>query len=199
MNKKTTFSATIKNYWSTRGKDSTKRTNIKNTLIFTLIALLVACGIAYNVVNHGPSLTIMSTFMIVVAVFTAALFSISFQSLQVQREIQEGGKLYTIDENIIIDKLKTMIDYGMTMGIITVSFIGITMIFNVNAAPLWVVFLLSTIIGLLIADVFITLLKTVRLIRVVNRIMQPQEKLFFLVCFPSYCLEKDDKRGFLLS
>lgn len=173
MNKKTTFSATIKNYWSTRGKDSTKRTNIKNTLLFTLIALLVACGIAYNVVNHGPSLTIMSTFMIVVAVFTAALFSISFQSLQVQREIQEGGKLYTIDENIIIDKLKTMIDYGMTMGIVTVSFIGITMIFNVNAAPLWVVFLLSTIIGLLIADVFITLLKTVRLIRVVNRIMQP--------------------------
>lgn len=111
--------------------------------------------------------------MIVVAIFTAALLSISFQSLQVQKEIQKGGELYTIDENIIIDKLKTMIDYGMTMGIITVSFIGITMIFNVNAAPLWVVFLLSTIIGLLIADVFITLLKTVRLIRVVNRIMQP--------------------------
>lgn len=173
MNKKTTFSATIKNYWSTRGNDSTRKTNVKNILFFALVTLLVACGIAYNIVNHGPSLIIMSTFMIVVAIFTAALLSISFQSLQVQKEIQKGGELYTIDENIIIDKLKTMIDYGITMGIITVSFIGITMIFNVNAAPLWVVFSVSTIIGLLVADVFITLLKTVRLIRVVNRIMQP--------------------------
>lgn len=173
MNKKTTFSATIKNYWSTRGKDSTRKTNIKNIFLFALVALLVASGIAYNIVNHGPSLIIMSTFMIVVAVFTAALLCTSFPSLQVQKEIQKGGKLYTIDENIIIDKLKTMIDYGITMGVITVSLIGITMIFNVNTTPLWVVFSVSTIIGLLVADVFITLLKTVRLIRVVNRIMQP--------------------------
>lgn len=173
MNKKTTFSATIKNRWSEKENDSTRKTNIKNILLFALVALLVSCGIAYNIVNHGPSFTIMSTFMIVVAVFTAALLCTSFQSLQVQKEIQKGGKIYTIDENIIIDKLKTMIDYGITMGVITVSLIGITMIFNVNTTPLWVVFSVSTIIGLLVADVFITLLKTVRLMRVVNRIMQP--------------------------
>lgn len=173
MNKKTTFSATIKNYWSTRGKDSTRKTNIKTTLLFILIALLVASGIAYNIANHRQPLIIMSTLMIVVAVFAAALLCTSFQSLQVQKEIQEGGELYTIDENIIIDKLKTMIDYGITMGVITVSLIGITMIFNVNTAPLWVVFSISTIIGLLVADFFITVLKTVRLMRVVNRIMQP--------------------------
>lgn len=173
MNKKTTFSATIKNRWSEKENYSTRKTNIKNIFLFALVALLVASGIAYNIVNHGPSLTIMSTFMIVVAVFTAALLCTSFQSLQVQKEIQKGGKLYTIDENIIIDKLKTMIDYGITMGVITVSLIGITMIFNVNTTPLWVVFSVSTIIGLLVADVFITLLKTVRLMRVVNRIMQP--------------------------
>lgn len=173
MNKKTTFSATIKNRWSEKENDSTRKTNIKNILLFALVALLVSCGIAYNIVNHGPSFTIMSTFMIVVAIFTAALLCTSFPSLQIQKEIQKGGELYTIDENIIIDKLKTMIDYGITMGVITVSLIGITMIFNVNTAPLWVVFSVSTIIGLLVADVFITLLKTVRLMRVVNRIMQP--------------------------
>lgn len=171
MNKKTTFSSTIKNYWGVRGKDSTRRTNIKTTLLFTLIALLVAFGIAYNIVNHGPSLTIMSTFMIVVAIFTAALFSVSYQYLQVQKEILAGGKLYTTDENIVIDKLRAMIDYGLIMGVITVSFIGITMIFNVNTAPLWAVFPISTIIGLLVADFSITALKTVRFMRVVNRIM----------------------------
>ena len=173
MNKKTTFSATIKNYWSERGKDSTRKTNVKNTLLFILIALLVASGITYNIANHRKPLIIMSTLMIVVAIFTAALFSISFQSLQVQKEIQEGGEIYTIDENIIIDKLKTMIDYGITMGVITVSFIGITMIFNVNAAPLWIVIFISIIIGLLIADFSITALKTVKFMRVINRIILP--------------------------
>lgn len=171
MNKKTTFSATIKNYWSTRGKDSTRKTNIKTTLLFILIALLVASGIAYNIANHRQPLIIMSTLVIVVAIFTAALFSVSFQYLQVQKEMLAGGKLYTSDENIVIDKLRSMIDYGLTMGVITVFLIGIIMFFNVTAAPLWVALFVSTIIGLLIADFSITALKTVRFMRVVNRIM----------------------------
>lgn len=188
MNKKTTFSATIKNYWSERGQDSTRKTNVKNTLLFILIALLVASGITYNIANHRQPLIIMSTLMIVVAVFTAALFSVSFQYLQVQKEILAGGKLYTADENIVIDKLRAMIDYGITMGIITVFLTGIIMFFNVTTAPLWIVIFISIIIGLLIADFSITTLKTVRFMRVVNRIMLPQEKFFFLICFPSYCL-----------
>lgn len=115
--------------------------------------------------------TMLISFMITVAIFTAALFVVSLQYLQAQKEMQEGGDLYTTDENIVIEKLRTMIDYSISMGFITVIFIGVNIVFDINNAPLWVVFSSLIIIGLLVADFLITMLKIVRLVRVVNRIM----------------------------
>lgn len=80
--------------------------------------------------------TMLISFMITVAIFTAALFVVSLQYLQAQKEMQEGGDLYTTDENIVIDKLRTMIDYSISMGFITVIFIGVNIVFDINNAPL---------------------------------------------------------------
>ena len=172
MSKKTTFYPTIKNYWNIRTKnDLTGKINVRKIVNYVLVVSLITVGIVYNSIHSENITTMISTFMITVAIFTAALFAISFNTLQIYREMQKNIELYTTDENIVINKLRTIIDYGISMGFITVIFLGVNMIFDVNNSPLWVIFSSLTITGLLVADFLITMLKTVRLMRVVNRIM----------------------------
>lgn len=171
MEKKTTFSSTIKNRWNKNKNYSTRKNNIKNIIKYIFAAIIVLLGAIYNTIHSEMITTMLISFMITVAIFTAALFVVSLQYLQAQKEMQEGGDLYTTDENIVIEKLRTMIDYSISMGFITVIFIGVNIVFDINNAPLWVVFSSLIIIGLLVADFLITMLKIVRLVRVVNRIM----------------------------
>ncbi len=171
MEKKTTFSSTIKNRWNKNKNYSTRKNNIKNIIKYIFSAIIVLLGAIYNTIHSEMITTMLISFMITVAIFTAALFVVSLQYLQAQKEMQEGGDLYTTDENIVIEKLRTMIDYSISMGFITVIFIGVNIVFDINNAPLWVVFSSLIIIGLLVADFLITMLKIVRLVRVVNRIM----------------------------
>ena len=171
MEKKTTFSSTIKNRWNKNENYSTRKNNIKNIIKYIFAAIIVLLGAIYNTIHSEMITTMLISFMITVAIFTAALFVVSLQYLQVQKEMQEGGELYTTDENIVIEKLRTMIDYNISMGFITVIFIGVNIVFDINNAPLWLVFSSLTIIVLLVADFLITMLKIVRLVRVVNRIM----------------------------
>ena len=171
MEKKTTFSSTIKNRWNKNKNYSTRKNNIKNIIKYIFAAIIVLLGAIYNTIHSKMITTMLISFMITVEIFTAALFVVSLQYLQAQKEMQEGGDLYTTDENIVIEKLRTMIDYSISMGFITVIFIGVNIVFDINNAPLWVVFSSLIIIGLLVADFLITMLKIVRLVRVVNRIM----------------------------
>lgn len=171
MKKKTTFSSTIKNRWNMSENDSTKKITFKNIIKYIFIALIIALGVVYNTIHSEMIPIMLSTFMITVAIFTAALFVASFNTIQIYREVQKNSESYTTDENIVIDKLRTIIDYGISMGFITVIFLGVNIIFDVNNAPLWVIFSSLTITGLLVADFLITMLKTVRLVRVVKRIM----------------------------
>ncbi len=172
MNKKTTFSSTIRNYWNIRTKnDLTGKINVRKIVNYILIMLLATCGVVYNTMINGVNNTMLSSFMIVVAILTAALFVISFNTLQIYREIRKDVKLYTTTENIVVEKLRTIIDYGISMGFITIIFIGVNLIVSIDNAPEWITIISLTIIGLLITDFVITVLKTVKLVRVVNIIM----------------------------
>lgn len=171
MKKKTTFSSTIKNRWNMSENDSTKKITFKNIIKYIFIALIIALGVVYNTIHSETIPIMLSAFMITVAIFTAALFVASFNTIQIYREVQKKGESYLTAEIMVIDKLRTIIDYGISMGFITVIFLGVNIIFDVNNAPLWVIFSSLTITGLLVADFLITMLKTVRLVRVVKRIM----------------------------
>lgn len=172
MSKKTTFYPTIKNYWNIRMKhDLTGEINIRKIINYVLVISLITLGIVYGGIHSENITTMLSAFMITVAIFTAALFVASFNTIQIYREVQEKIELYLTAERIVIDKLRTIIDYGISMGFITVIFLGVNIIFDVNNAPLWVIFSSLTITGLLVAYFLTTMLKTVRLVRVVKRIM----------------------------
>ena len=64
MNKKTTFSSTIRNYWNIRTKnDLTGKINVRKIVNYILIMLLATCGIVYNTMINGVNNTMLSSFI----------------------------------------------------------------------------------------------------------------------------------------